>query len=64
MATQIAQLADAVSRLDTQYGKLSFQPVSNVRNDSAIFTFGSIKTFQMPNSESVIKSVDCKSLEC
>ena len=36
MANQISQLADAVSRLDTQPGKLPSQPTPNVRNVSAI----------------------------
>lgn len=35
MATQIFQLADVVSKLDTQYEKLPSQPMSNVRNVSA-----------------------------
>lgn len=44
LTSQISQLADAVSRLNPQYGKLLSQPKTNVRNVSAISTVSCLES--------------------
>ena len=57
MASQISQLADAVDRLDTQYGKLPSQPVSNVRNASAISSMSCMESPPMHVPEPMVEVV-------
>lgn len=57
MANQISQLADAVSRLDTQYRKLPSQFVSNVRNVITIFVVSCTKSYLTSVFEFVIEPI-------
>lgn len=58
MASQISQLVNAISRLNTQYGKLPSESVSNVHNVSAIFTVCCMESFPTPVPELVIEVVE------
>lgn len=56
LAIWLSQLANSVRKLDAQYGKLPYQPVSNLRNVSAISTACTFKSPLSPTPEPVEKS--------